>query len=155
MENKVELKPLAEFNDRNKETVLSLTISNVTKEIDKKFIQWVEDVFKEKMVHEEIYTRNLLSSVDYLFTEAIWLLELAESLGFDMKDNRRHLEYKYETYTEDELGYRKLHYLPYYDARNHKYLTEEETKERQKKSNETMSKVIQGMKDKGKLDFLK
>lgn len=102
-----------------------------------------------------MYTSNLISSVDYLFTEAIWLLELAEGLGYDMTDNRRHLEYQYEKYTDSDLGYRFLHYLPYYDARNHKYLNEEETKERQEKSNETMKKIIQEMKDDGRLDFLK
>lgn len=155
MEDKVELKPLAEFNDRNKETVLSLMISKPLKEIEKLFTQWVEDVFKEGIVHEDVYTSNLISSVDYLFTEAIWLLELAEGLGYDMKDNRRHLEYQYEKYTESDLGYRYLHYIPHYDARNHKYLNEEETKERQRKSNETMNKIIQEMKDEGKLNFLK
>lgn len=134
----MKLKPLYNLSKQNKATYFSLLISDIHKKIDKVCENWFQEVFIEKKdyVGEDIYTSNLRMDLDYLFSEAIWMIGVAKMLKLDIRDVSSHTTWLYEIYTAKKDGHRDLVLNEAYDKKNHKVFTEEEVAIRKKKSNE-------------------
>lgn len=148
----MKLKPLYNFTLQNKSTYFSLLIYDIHKNIDSKCEKWFKGVFKEKIVPEDIYTNNLLMDLDYLFTEGLWVIEVANNLKLDVKDSSRRLIESYKKYTAKEDGYKDLISSNYYNKHKHRPYTKTEIKKRNVELNriakEVMAEILAEEKDK-------
>lgn len=146
------MKPLCEFNQRNKETYFNLLVHGLIDEIRDKANEWVNETFisENSPMRNKFLVDNLKRSLDYLFTKAIWLIESAESQGFNMKSAKEFLESDYKKYTENEHGYRLLVTNRLYDYRENRLLSEEEATEREKRVNKAANSILQKFFDKEK-----
>ena len=86
---------------------------------------------------------NLKSDLDYLFSEAIWLIGLAESFNYKM-ESKQFLEHKYKDYTSIKEGYKKLMALNY-NIKEHRLYTEEEMKVNRDKSNKIAMDILKNI----------
>lgn len=141
------MKPLYKLSSQNKSTYFSLCIGKIGQEITKRCDEWFTQVFLEKSipVTEDILTDNLLLDLNYLFSEAIWLIKLAKKENLDVKDSNRHLQFLYDRYSgKDKLGpngYRRLVSDKRYNSREHRLWTETEIKNNEKRNNAIMKKL--------------
>jgi hypothetical protein len=123
------MKPLYNLSDSNKKVILNGKVYDILKDIDKRTDKWFDEVFSENSPYkcEEISTRNLLDDIDYMLTEAIWLIEVIEGMGFECEP-KRFVESIYNTYTESENGYRFIIRNRYYNPFEHRVWTDLELK---------------------------
>jgi hypothetical protein len=150
------MKALYELNKIDKQNNFHLFVYRLTDEIRDKANKWFEEALKGDIKYpEEVLIDNLRADLDYIFSEAIWIIELGESQGFNMDEPKKHLKFYYERYTREEHGYRFLVNNPYYDAYENKLLTEEEVKERYDKMGDDISAIIQEMEENGKFNIMK
>ena len=144
------MKSLYKLTDKNKSTYFSLLIYDLMDKIDKRTEEWFDDVFFKKIVPEEIYTRNLLMDLDYIFSEGIWIIKLAEKEKLDIKDVKKSFGEKYKTYTKN--GYRMLVHNEKYNSREHRIWTDSEIKENKERmskiANEILDEILQEEKSK-------
>lgn len=136
------MKPLYYLTDKNKSTYFSLLIYDITKKIQERANEWFEGVFKEKIVPEDIYTGNLLADLDYLFSEGIWLVELAEKNQLDIESAKRALTDDYKKYTKSKVGYRYLVHKHEYSARENRVLSKKELTKRDKQINKIAKGIL-------------
>ena len=137
------MKSLIKITDNNKETFFNLQIYDILDKIEKRCEKWVKGVFIKVYVSEEIETNNLCNDLDYLFSEAIWLIELAESFNYKM-ESKQFLEHKYKDYTSIKEGYKKLMTLNY-NIKQHRLYTEEEMKVNRDKSNKIAMDILKNI----------
>jgi len=136
------MKKLTTFNDKNKEAMYNIFLYSVLDKIDAKCEEWFQDTFiNEKIVHDELLVDNLKTDLDYLFTEAIVIIEDAEKLGVRL-DSIDALEFLYKTYTEKKDGYRFLVKNRLYHAIDNRLLTEKEAKEREDRCNKRAMEIL-------------
>ncbi len=142
------MKPLYNLTDKSKETFFSLSIYDILAKIEKQADEWFVDTFLEpkEYIPNELLIRNLKDNLDYLFTEAIWLINLCAALGYEVKDSKRSVKEAYDKYTAKEDGYRYLVHNRRYDVHENKLLTEEESVERQKQINKIMLDMFKELK---------
>ncbi len=135
------MKPLYELNNEMKETKFDSFVFDILEEIDKLTDKWFDESFINKLdyIPNEVLDHNLCSNLNYLFTEAIWLIELGKSLGYSM-DSEQFVQTNYDTYTTN--GFKHLVNDKRYDRVNNKVFTKKEVKEREKRSNELMKKIF-------------
>lgn len=140
------MKKLTNITHKNKETYFNLLISDILKKIDEEADEWFHETFidHKDYIPKEILERNLKMNLDYLFSEAIWLIELGESLGFEI-DFKCFLESKYKQYTKDEYGYRLLVNDRRYDSLNHRALTKRQATLREKRINKIAKEYLQNL----------
>lgn len=85
------MKPFVKISRQSKSTYFSLCIYDILDKIKDRSNKWFNEVFFEKIVPESIYTGNLLMDLDYMFSEGIWLAELAAKEKFDVRDAKNFL----------------------------------------------------------------
>lgn len=133
------MKPLYNnFNNKNKETLFNLRVYDVIDNIDKKIQEWFNETYIDvkPYIPNDVLVGNLLDNLDYMFTEAIWWIELGESLGYNM-DSKRFVESMYNTYTSNPDGYKDLVRDERFCKRENRLYSDEEIK----KNNEEMKKL--------------
>jgi hypothetical protein len=137
------MKPLYNLSNSHKENILNGMVYDILKQIDKRTDKWFDEVFSENSPYkcEEISTRNLLDDIDYMLTEAIWLIEMIENLGFECTP-KRFVESIYNTYTEKEDGYRFIIRNRYYNPFEHRVWSDDELKERDEELSRISKEVI-------------
>lgn len=121
------MKPLYTLTDKDRETYFDLLIYDILDKIDTRCKKWVEGVFINIVVPEEIETDNLKSDLDYLFSEAIWLISLAENFNYNL-DSKQFVEGLYLEYTAEKEGFKNLISNSDYNKKEHRLYTEEEKK---------------------------
>jgi|GEM_PF-4995179 len=136
------MEALIELTKSSKETYFNLQIYSLLDKIDKRCDKWIDGVFINVYVPEEIETRNLLMDLDYIFTEAIWLIEIAESFGYNI-DSKQFLESNYNDYVNE--GFKRLINPHKYSITEHRLYTEDEIKESNKRMNETTMRILKEM----------
>ena len=141
------MKALYEINHKHKETTFNLLVHDVIDEIENKANTWFVETFLEPKdyIPKELLIDSLCSDLDYLFSKAIWLVELGESQGFDL-NFKQFLESKYKTYTEKENGYRFLVSHRQYDAHNNILLTKRQATAREKRMNKIAMDILMSIK---------
>lgn len=112
------------------------------KKIDERTEEWIDGVFFKKIVPEEIYTRNLLMDLDYIFSEGIWIIRLAEKEKMDIKDVKKSFGEKYKTYTKKKDGYRMLVHNEKYNSREHRIWTDAEIKKNREQTNKIANEIL-------------
>ena len=138
------MKPLYEnFNDKNKETLFNLQVYDVINKIEKHAQEWfVESYIDVKdYIPQDILTSNLKDNLDYLFTEAIWWIELGESFGYNI-DSKRFVKTLYDDYTSCEDGYKNIVRDERFCRHENRVYSENEIKENNNRMNEIMCKII-------------
>jgi hypothetical protein len=101
------MKPLLTLKDHHKETYFNLQVYDLIEKIETRCSKWLNGVFMEVYVPESIETSNLCMDLDYFFTQAIWLIELAESFGYNL-ESKEFIERMYDDYTSSDEGYKNL-----------------------------------------------
>ena len=140
------MKPLYNINDKNKQTYFNLCVLEILDKIDERTAEWFKDVFIEpKIVDEACLTSNLKQDIDYLLSQAIWLINLGKSLGYVI-DAEQFVQSKYNTYTESPTGYRMLVQDERYNRHKHKLYTEAQVIKNREKCNKIMRKLLAQMK---------
>lgn len=135
------MKPLYELTDKNKETYFDLLIYDILDKIDIRCKKWIEGVFINIVVPEEIETNNLKSDLDYLFSEAIWLISLAENFNYKL-DSKQFVESLYSEYTAEKEGFKNLISNLDYNKKEHRLYTEEEKKINREKVNKVAMEIL-------------
>ena len=138
------MKPLYTLTDKNKETYFDLLIYDILDKIDIRCKKWVEGVFINIVVPEEIETDNLKSDLDYLFSEAIWLISLAENFNYDL-DSKQFVESLYSEYTAEKEGFKNLISNSDYNKKEHRLYTEEEKKLNREKVNKIAMEILNNL----------
>lgn len=135
------MKPLYEITHESKETKFDLFVYDILQEIENLSNKWFEEVFinHKEYIPTEILDYNIIQDLDYLLTEAIWLIELGESLSYKM-DSKQFVESTYNSYTTD--GFKTLVTDPRFDIRNNKVFSPDEITQNKKRMNETMKRII-------------
>ena len=150
------MKPLYELNKTNKQTYFNLLVYRLMDQIKEKANKWFEEALKGDIKYpEEVLIDNLRADLDYIFSEAIWIIELGESQGFDMNTVKGFLQSYYEIYTDSEHGYRFLVENRLYDANKNILLSEDEANERERKIGDEISALIREMEENGEFDEMK
>jgi predicted nucleic-acid-binding protein len=141
------MKALYNITDKSKETAFNSFIFDVLEDIEKKANDWFRETFLEPKdyISKDVLIENLRDDLDYLFTKAIWLIEMGESKGFDM-DSKQFVESAYKTYTEKENGYRFLVNHRQYDAHNNALLTKRQATAREKRTNKIAMDILMSIK---------
>lgn len=143
------MKSLYKLTDKNKSTYFSLRIHDIGEEITKRSTQWFNEVFFTKSIYidEETYTNNLLLDLNYMFTQALWLIKLAKKEKLNVKDAKHHIQNLYNYYSckngfgLKKNGYRMLVNDERYNAFEHRLWTEEEIKINKEKSSAVVKKI--------------
>lgn len=136
------MKPLYNIADNQKQTYFNLCVLEILDKIDERTDEWFNDVFiKPKIVDEACLTANLKQDIDYLLSQAIWLINLGKSLGYVI-DAERFVQSKYDTYTASPTGYRMLVHDERYNRHKHKLYTEAQVEKNREKSNKIMRKIL-------------
>ena len=138
------MKPLYTLTDKNKETYFDLIIYDILDKIDIRCKKWVEGVFINIVVPEEIETDNLKSDLDYLFSEAIWLISLAENFNYSL-DSKQFVESLYSEYTAEKEGFKNLISNSDYNKKEHRLYTEEEKKLNREKVNKIAMEILNNL----------
>ena len=138
------MKPLYTLTDKNKETYFDLLIYDILDKIDIRCKKWVEGVFINIVVPEEIETDNLKSDLDYLFSEAIWLISLAENFNYNL-DSKQFVESLYSEYTAEKEGFKNLISNSDYNKKEHRLYTEEEKKLNREKANKIAMEILNNL----------
>ena len=138
------MKPLYTLTDKNKETYFDLLIYDILDKIDIRCKKWVEGVFINIVVPEEIETDNLKSDLDYLFSEAIWLISLAENFNYSL-DSKQFVESLYSEYTAEKEGFKNLISNSDYNKKEHRLYTEEEKKLNREKVNKIAMEILNNL----------
>jgi hypothetical protein len=151
------MKPLYELNKIDKQNYFNLLVYGLMDKIREKANKWFDKTFinKKPYFNDELLINHLRADLDYIFSEAIWIIELGESQGFDMNTVKRFLQSDYDRYTQDEHGYRFLVENRLYDAYKNILLSDGEANEREKKMGDEISTLIQDMIEKGEFDIMK
>ena len=141
------MKPLYKLTEKNKETKLSLVIYSVLEEIETKANEWFKEVFIEPKdyISSDILTSNLKQDIRYLLTQAIWLVDLSKSQGYNV-ECERWVESLYKVFTAKPTGYRYLVTDERYNKQKNKVYTPEQVKENKKRSNEIALKILAELK---------
>lgn len=145
------MKPLYNLSNSNKEVILNGMIYDILKDIDKRTDKWFDEVFSKDSPYkcEQISTRNLLDDIDYMLSIAIWLIETIEGMGFECGP-KRFVESIYNTYTNENQGYRFIIRNRYYNPFEHRRWTDEELKENDENIRKIASEVLAEMMEEEK-----
>ncbi len=135
------MEPLYNLTDKNKETSFNAFIYDVIEEIDNATDKWFKDTFinKSDYIVKDVLDSNLCMDLDYLFTKAIWLIELGKALGYN-REPEQFVQSYYDTYTTK--GFKHLVNDNRYDRINEKLFTKKQVKENEKRSNDLMMKIL-------------
>ena len=131
------MKPLYTLTDKNKETYFDLLIYDILDKIDIRCKKWVEGVFINIVVPEEIETDNL-------FSEAIWLISLAENFNYNL-DSKQFADSLYSEYTAEKEGFKNLINNSEYNKKEHRLYTEEEKKVNREKANKIAMEILNNL----------
>lgn len=137
------MKPLYHLTDNMKGTSFNLFLNHVYKKISKEANKWFIETYIEPKdyINNEVLVLNLRDNLNYLFTEVIWLLEIGESLGYNM-EFKRFIEEDYKLYTESPDGYKFLVHDERFDRTNNRVYTEEEIKTNKEQCNAILKEII-------------
>ena len=135
------MKEIIKITDRQKETFFDLSIYDILDKINIRCNKWVEGVFINIYVPEEIETSNLKSDLDYLFSEAIWLISLAESFNYKLT-SKQFVEDLYNEYMED---FKNLINNSDYNKLENRLYTEEEKEANRVRSNDLAMNILKNL----------
>lgn len=136
------MKPLYKLTEKNKSTYFSLCIGDIGLKITDRCNKWFTDVFinKSSYIGEDVYTDNLLLDLNYMFSQALWLIKLAKREKFDVKDSKSHIEHLYKIYTGRD-GHRGLVTDERYNSLEHRVWTDDEILVNKKRVSEVVQKI--------------
>ena len=136
---------LVEITDKNKTTALDLIVYEHIDRIDSLANKWFIQTFIEKnQIPQDIAVRNLTNNLDYIFSMAVWFIELAESMNYTL-EAKKSLVSRYEKYTNNPNGYRFLVIDHRYDRKQNRVLSEKEITNKQKRMDKVMLDIINKM----------
>jgi hypothetical protein len=139
-----ELVPLCDRGERENKTYFSLAVHEELDIIKKRCIKWYEDYFFGTIMPKSpIHTRNLILDLDYMFTTGLWLLNLANKLGFADDHMNEYFAKMYIRY--EEGGYKAVvaYHVDKYNKDKDRPYTEKEYKKLCDKRNSFAKKYFE------------
>lgn len=140
------LKPLAKLTAKNKVVMFSLFIYGVRDKIKKRCEEFVKEYFDENSILQgeakEIYVANLVMDLNYMFTQALWLIKISKRLKIVDASAKKYICEDIIDYQEQGWKAIVCRHVPKYNKNENRLYSDKEFNAIREKGNKIAGKML-------------
>lgn len=129
------MKPLYKISESSKQVNFNLILSGLMNDMGERANEWFKLMYLDTdycMFGSPILTSNLRDDLAYMFTTAIWWIDVAKAVNITI-DNATDIEYMYNQFVDNADGHKYMVNERRYNIHENRLYTNKELKENDNK----------------------